>query len=129
MNFVASLFGLLPTHLPCSHSLQCMHAMLAVVVLFQVQFSIINISLGSSATFLRRGGIFSGTLTTFVASFLPNAPVKVLKLVNIWRRCGQQFDILFFYSRCIVQGVWYIFDPPIVTYAVEHKEPVLAPIP
>ena len=60
------------------------------------QYSVLQ---GNVATRLRCGGMFN---KRFIANFLLSVLVKELwKSVNIWRKYGQEFGVLFFDSRCI----------------------------
>jgi len=66
----------------------------AVLTLWAWRFSNIDISQGSVATRLRRGGIFKYCVT---ANFLLSPAVKEFwKSVNIWQSYGQGYGVLFF---------------------------------
>jgi len=63
------------------------------------QLSHIHISQGSVATHLRCGEIFKHK---FVANLPVSLPVnEFLKSVNTWGSYRQEFNVLFFDSRCV----------------------------
>ena len=65
-----------------------------------VSFSYINVSQGSVATQIRRGGIFNNAA---IANFTQSVPVEEFsESVNIWRRYRQKFGGMFLDSRCII---------------------------
>ena len=67
-----------------------------------VRLSDMDISQGSVATHFRCGGIFNDH---FIAHLLLSVSVKEFwKLVNIWRRYGQQFGVLFFLTHDVHLG-------------------------
>jgi len=64
----------------------------------------IHISQGSVATHLRCGGIFNDF---FIASFSLSLTVKEFwKSVNIWRNCGQECNVSFFWLTVYI--CWYV---------------------
>jgi len=98
-EFVAGLVALVAAHLPRSHSLRCVPAPGLPLLCFRfVQFLRTIISKCSAATFLMWWDLLSVSVKEF------------WKSVNIWRRCGQKFGVLFFDSLYITVEVlcsWY----------------------
>ena len=87
------------SHLKFFVILPCDSSIIAICISEWCHFSDVHISQGSIATCLKRGGIFKHE---FVANLLPSPLVKKFwKSNNRWWSYDQEFDVLFFYSRCI----------------------------
>ena len=81
---------------------EVLHGSLLQLLLEHCDFLNIDISQGSVATRLRRGGIFKYEL---VANLPARLPVKEFwKSVNIWGSYGQEFGVLFYLRHSVLSS-------------------------